>query len=48
MNEMHPAQVHFESANQTKNDSLFNLALNGADGKLGMIDIIENYSGCTG
>ena len=45
MNEMHPAQVHFESANQTKNDSLFNLALNGADGKLGMIDIIENYSG---
>ena len=45
MNEMHPAQIHFESANQTKNDSLFNLALNGADGKLGMIDIIENYSG---
>jgi tetratricopeptide (TPR) repeat protein len=45
MNEMHPAQIHFESANQTKNDSLFNLALNGSDGKLGMIDIIENYSG---
>jgi tetratricopeptide (TPR) repeat protein len=44
MNEMYSAQIHFESANQTKNDSLFNLALNGADGKLGMIDIIENYS----
>ena len=27
MNEMHPAQIYFESANQTKNDSLFNLAL---------------------
>ena len=45
MNEMHFAQIYFESANQTKNDSLFNLALNGADGKFGMIDIIENYSG---
>ncbi|MCK0131094.1 tetratricopeptide repeat protein [Flavobacteriaceae bacterium F08102] len=26
-------------------DSLFNLALNGADGKYGLIDIIENYGG---
>ena len=45
MNEMHYAQVYFESANQTKNDSLFTLSLNGTDGKFGMIDIIENYSG---
>ena len=26
-------------------DSLFNLALNGAEGKFGFLDIIENYSG---
>ena len=45
MNEMHYAQTYFESANQTKNDSLFNLSLNGTDGKFGMIDVIENYSG---
>ena len=45
MNEMYSAQLYFESADQTKNDSLFNLALNGFDGKLGMIDIIKNHSG---
>jgi tetratricopeptide (TPR) repeat protein len=45
MNEMHHAQTYFESANQTKNDSLFTLSLSGTDGKFGMIDIIENYSG---
>jgi tetratricopeptide (TPR) repeat protein len=45
MNEMHHAQTYFESANQTKNDSLFNLSLNGTDGKFGMIDLIENYPG---
>ena len=28
-----------------KNDSLFNLSLNGTDGKFGMIDLIENYPG---
>ena len=45
MNEMYSAQTYFESANQTKNDSLFNLSLNGSDGKYGMLDIIKNYSG---
>ena len=45
MNEMYTAQTYFESANNSKNDSLFNLSLKGADGKLGMLDIIDNYSG---
>ena len=45
MNKMHYSQTYFESANQTKNDSLFKLSLTGTDGKFGMIDLIENYPG---
>ncbi len=46
MNEMYKAQQHFDQAvNATEKDSLFNLALKGADGKYGMIDIINEYSG---
>ncbi|MFC4723543.1 tol-pal system YbgF family protein [Geojedonia litorea] len=46
MNEMYTAQTYFDQAvNATEKDSLFTLALNGADGKFGMLDIINEYSG---
>lgn len=46
MNEMYTAQKNFEQALTASNkDSLFTLALNGAEGKFGMVDIAENYSG---
>ncbi|HLV62015.1 tetratricopeptide repeat protein [Galbibacter sp.] len=45
-NELFFAQQYFDQAvNGTQNDSLYVLALNGADGKYGLLDIIENYSG---
>ncbi|MEE9364916.1 MAG: tetratricopeptide repeat protein [Cellulophaga sp.] len=46
-NEMYYPQQYFEQAlNSTvAQDSLFNLALNGAEGKYGFLDIIEEYSG---
>ncbi len=46
-NEMYYPQQYFDEAltNQTAKDSLFNLALNGAEGKYGFLDIIEEYSG---
>ena len=46
-NEMFQAEQYFaEAVNaQTANDSLYNLALNGGEGKLGFLGIIENYSG---
>src|SRR5690606_2447236 len=45
-NELFFAQQYFDQAvNSTQNDSLYVLALNGADGKYGLLDIIENYSG---
>jgi len=45
-NEMFFAQQYFDQAvNSTQNDSLYVLALNGADGKYGLLDIIDNYSG---
>lgn len=46
-NEMFQAEQYFTQAvdAQTANDSLFNLALNGGEGKLGFLGIIENYSG---
>ncbi|ESU26387.1 hypothetical protein FLJC2902T_28740 [Flavobacterium limnosediminis JC2902] len=46
-NEMFQAQQYFQQAvdGQTANDSLYNLALKGAEGKLGFIGIADNYSG---
>lgn len=46
MNEMFTAKNYFnEALNAMEKDSLFNLALNGAEGKFGFIDIIDNYGG---
>lgn len=46
-NEMFQAQSYYNEAlmNVTAKDSLFKLALNGGEGKLGFLGIIENYSG---
>lgn len=46
-NEMFQAQQYFTQAvdAQTANDSLYNLSLNGGDGKFGFNGIIENYGG---
>jgi len=46
-NELFTAQNFFGQAliDTENSDSLFNLSLNGADGKYGFLDIIENYSG---
>ena len=46
-NEMYYPQQYFNEAlnNQAAKDSLFNLALNGAEGKYGFLDIIDEYSG---
>lgn len=45
-NELFYPQQYFDQAlNSTEKDSLFNLALNGAEGKYGFLDIIEEYSG---
>ncbi len=44
MNEMYKAQTYFnEAVNGVDQDSLFNLALNGGEGKYGMLDIIDEY-----
>lgn len=46
MNEMFKAQQYFDQAvNGTEKDSLFTLALNGGEGKFGMVDIAKEYSG---
>lgn len=46
MNDMYQAQKYFNDAvNSTAKDSLYNLALTGGEGKFGMLDIIEEYSG---
>lgn len=46
VNEMYQAQFYFEQAlNGTEKDSLFNLSLNGGQGKYGFLDIIDNYGG---
>ncbi|WP_194766028.1 tetratricopeptide repeat protein [Tamlana sp. I1] len=46
MNDMFQAQKYFDQAvTGVKKDSLYNLALNGGEGKFGMLDIIEEYSG---
>lgn len=47
-NEMAQAQEYMASAlraNGAQSDSLYNLALNGGEGKYGFLDIIENYGG---
>ena len=46
-NEMYYPQQHFDQAliSTTAKDSLFTLALNGADGKYGFLNIIEEYNG---
>lgn len=42
----YPQQYFAEAVNAgTQQDSLYNLALNGAEGKYGFIDIIDNYPG---
>ncbi len=45
--EIFTAQKYFDLAMKAEEnkDSLFSLALNGAEGKFGFLDIIENYSG---
>ena len=46
MNDMFRAQQYFEEAvNGVEKDSLFNLSLNGGEGKYGMLDIAKEYSG---
>src|SRR5690606_3875457 len=46
MNEMFQAQSYWEQAlTAPSKDSLYNLSLNGGEGKYGFIEIIENYSG---
>ena len=46
-NEMYQAQSYFDDAliaPSTTKDSLFNLALNGGEGKYGFLDIADEYS----
>jgi tetratricopeptide (TPR) repeat protein len=46
MNDMFQAQKYFDEAvNGTQKDSLYTLALKGGEGKFGMLDVIEEYSG---
>lgn len=46
MNEMYQAKTYFEdAANGISSDSLYTMALNGGNGKFGMLDIVEEYSG---
>ena len=46
MNEMYQAKKYFEEAtNGVASDSLYNMALNGGEGKYGMLDIIDQYGG---
>ena len=44
---MYYPQQYFDQAltNEAAKDSLLNLALNGAEGKFGFLDIIDEYSG---
>ena len=46
MNDMFQAQKYYnEAVVATEKDSLFNLALNGGEGKYGMLDIISEHGG---
>lgn len=46
-NEMFYAMQYYNQAQQntTEQDSLYNVALNGANGKYGLVDVIDNYKG---
>lgn len=46
-NEMFYAMQYFNQAlqNPVAQDSLYNLALNGGNGKYGLVDVIDNYGG---
>lgn len=46
-NEIFQAQSYFTEATNSpiNSDSLYNLALNGGEGKLGLLGVIESYSG---
>ncbi|WP_010521433.1 tetratricopeptide repeat protein [Aquimarina agarivorans] len=47
-NEIFQAQKYFnqaQEASSTQKDSLYNLALNGGEGKLGLIDVVDQYGG---
>lgn len=46
-NEMYYPRQYFDQAlnSTTEKDSLYNLALNGAEGKYGFLDIIDEYKG---
>jgi len=46
-NELYYPQQYFDQAlnSETAKDSLFNLALNGAEGKYGFLDIVDEYPG---
>jgi hypothetical protein len=47
-NELNQSQIYFdmalESTNEVERDSLFNMAINGGNGKFGFVDIAEEYS----
>lgn len=46
MNEMYTAKKYFEdAANGISSDSLYTMALNGGEGKYGMLDIVNEYGG---
>ncbi|WP_179346098.1 tetratricopeptide repeat protein [Winogradskyella ursingii] len=46
MNEMYTAKQYFDDAvSGVSSDSLYNMALNGGEGKYGMLDIINEYGG---
>ncbi|MBC3846913.1 hypothetical protein H8K90_11025 [Winogradskyella echinorum] len=46
MNEMYTAKKYFDDAvNGTSSDSLYRMALEGGEGKYGMVDIANEYSG---
>ncbi len=46
VNDMFQAKKYFNAAvNGAEKDSLYTLALNGGEGKFGMLDIIEEYGG---
>jgi TolA-binding protein len=46
MNEMYTAKKYFDDAvSGVSSDSLYNMALNGGEGKYGMLDIINEYGG---
>ena len=46
MNEMYTAKKYFDDAvSGISADSLYNMSLNGGEGKYGMLDIINNYGG---